>query len=81
MEERLRAFLSGYIGQGELKRDKVTQQAVDELMLFAVSRHIEQEIIDYGMAHPDAPFWDFLELIPYDPEEDVDEEDDEDERL
>ena len=74
METKLREFLSKYIGQGKLKKDKVTQDAVDGLMLFAVRRHIEQDIIDYGTAHPDAPFWDFLELIPYDPKKDIDEE-------
>lgn len=75
MEQKLRAFLSKYIGRGELKKDKVTQEAVDILVDFALDRHIEQDIIDYGTAHPEAPFWDFLELIPYDPEKDVDEED------
>lgn len=29
----------------------------------AVYDHIEQEIIDYGTAHPEAPFWDFLKFI------------------
>lgn len=80
MEQKLRVFLSQYIGRGTQKNDTVTQDAVDDLMLFAVRRHIEQDIIDYGTAHPEAPFWDFLELIPYDPDVDVDEED-EDEQL
>lgn len=36
----------------------------------AVDDHIEQEIIDYGTAHPEAPFWDFHKLIkPPTPEE------------
>ena len=29
----------------------------------AVYDHIEQEIINYGTAHPEAPFWDFLNFI------------------
>ncbi len=48
METKLKEFLTKYIGQGKLKKDKVTQDAVDGLMLFAVRRHIEQDIIDYG---------------------------------
>lgn len=63
MEEKLRNFLSQYIGQGELKKDKVRQDDVDMLVIEAVDDHIEQEIIDYGTAHPEAPFWDFLKLI------------------
>ena len=32
-------------------------------MITALGDHIEQEIIDYGTSHPDAPFWDFLNFI------------------
>ena len=64
MEEKLRKFLAQYIGQGTQKNDTVTQEAVDLLVITALSDHIEQEIIDYGTAHPEAPFWDFLKLIP-----------------
>lgn len=63
MEEKLRAFLSRYIGQGELKKDKVLPEDVDMLVHSALTDHIEQEIIDYGTAHPEAPFWDFLSFI------------------
>lgn len=63
MEERLRTFLSKYVGQGDMKKDKVLQDDVDMLVHSALYDHIEQEIIDYGTAHPDAPFWDFLNLI------------------
>ena len=63
MEEKLRKFLEPYIGQGELKKDKVQQDDVDMLICSAVYDHIEQEIIDYGTAHPEAPFWDFLNFI------------------
>ena len=45
------------------KNDTVTQEAVDLLMITALGDHIEQEIIDYGTSHPDAPFWDFLNFI------------------
>ena len=48
MESELRAFLSRYIGQGELKKDKVQQDDVDMLVFAAVGDHVEQEIIDYG---------------------------------
>ena len=84
MEKKLRRFLEQYIGQGELKKDKVQQDDVDMLIHSAVDDHIEQEIIDYGTAHPVAPFWDFLKLIPPPtPEElmkmqaEIDSEDDE----
>lgn len=63
MEEKLRVFLSRYIGQGELKKDKVLAEDVDMLVGTALVQHIEQQIIDYGAAHPEAPFWDFLKLI------------------
>lgn len=62
MEEKLRKFLETYIGQGNDKSDTVTADAVDMLVFAAVSDGIEQEIIDYGTEHTDAPFWDFLEL-------------------
>ena len=63
MEEKLRRFLTPYIGQGTQKNDIVTQEAVDLLVETAIDDHIEQEIIEYGAAHPEAPFWDFLKLI------------------
>lgn len=59
----MRAFLEKYIGRGTQKNDTVTQEAVDLLMITALGDHIEQEIIDYGTSHPDAPFWDFLNFI------------------
>ena len=64
MEKKLREFLERYIGQGEEKCDIVTQEAVDMLVYSALGDHIEQEIIDYGTENPDAPFWNFLALIP-----------------
>ena len=62
MEEKLRAFLAPYIGQGAEKRDIVTEEAVDLLAFVASEEHIEQEITDYGTAHPEAPFWDCPQL-------------------
>lgn len=55
--------MAKYVGQGELKKDKVLQEDVDMLVISALYDHIEQEIIDYGTSHPEAPFWDFLKLI------------------
>lgn len=63
MEQKLRDFLEQYIGRGTKKNDTVTQEAVDLLIITALDDHIEQEIIDYGTANPDAPFWDFLNFI------------------
>ena len=63
MEQKLRAFLEQYIGRGTQKNDTVTQEAVDLLVMTAQDDHIEQEIIDYCTAHPEAPFWDFLNFI------------------
>ena len=63
MEKRVREFLRRYVGQGELKKDHVLQEHVDMLVEEALDDHIEQEIIDYGTAHPEAPFWDFLNFI------------------
>jgi hypothetical protein len=82
MEEQLKAFLSRYLGQGTQKKDIVTQEAIDLLAMAAKIDHFEQDIIDYGTAHPDAPFWDFMQfghdgLLPDDDGEDLlhDEED------
>lgn len=84
MEKKLRKFLESYIGQGILQKDRVLPEDVDMLIHFASYNHIEQEIIDYGTAHPDAKFWDFHKLIkPPTPEEllrmqmEIDNEDDE----
>lgn len=63
MEKELREFLARYIGQGKLKKDRVDQEAIDGLVLFAVDYGIEQEIIDYGTEHPDEPFWNLLKLL------------------
>jgi len=63
VEEKLKVFLQRYIGQGEEKKDKVQEDDVEMLVHSAVYDHIEQEIFDYGTAHPDAPFWDFLSFI------------------
>ena len=62
MEEKLRAFLQKHIGQGVLKKDKVLEEDVDMLIHSACIQGIEQDIIDYGTAHPEASFWDFLKL-------------------
>ena len=59
MEEELRRFLSRYLGHGEEKKDYVQQDDIDMLVLDGV----EQKIIDYGTAHPEATFWD-LGKIP-----------------
>lgn len=63
MEEKLRKFLALYIGRGEQKKNLVLPEDVDMLVHSAVYDHIEQEIIDYGTAHPEASFWDFLKFI------------------
>ena len=62
-EKELRKFLAQYLGRGEKKKDIVTQEAIDGLVLFAGYDEIEQDIIDYGTEHPEAPFWDFLNFI------------------
>ncbi len=63
MEQKLRDFLEQYIGRGKQKKDIVTQEAVDLLIISAKTDQIEQEIIEYGTSHPEAPFWDFLNFI------------------
>ena len=63
MEKKLREFLEQYIGRGSEKKDIVTKEAVNGLVAFAACDGIEQEIIDYGTANPDAPFWDFLSML------------------
>ncbi len=63
MEEKLREFLQRYIGQGVLKKDLVQEDDVEMLVYGACIDGSAQEIIDYGTAHPEAPFWDFLKLL------------------
>lgn len=67
MEEKLRRFLESYIDDPQIckkaKKDIVLREDVEMLMMTATTDHIEQEIIDYGKAHPEAPFWDFLKFI------------------
>lgn len=63
MEEKLRAFLQQYIGQGALKKDLVQEDDVEMLVHSACTDGSAEEIIDYGMAHPEAPFWDLLKLL------------------
>ena len=81
MEAKLREFLSRYLGQGTQKKDIVTQEAIDLLVMAAGRDHFEQDIIDYGTAHPDSPFWDFMQfgnngLLPDDDGADLLEEED-----
>ena len=64
MEQKLRKFLNRYLGQGIEKKDIVTQEAIDLLIIIAVAENLEEKIIYYGTNHPDAPFWDFLNFIP-----------------
>lgn len=63
MEQKLKEFLEQYIGRGTQKNDTVTKEAVELLLETAIDDNIEQEIINYGTAHPEAPFWDFLNFI------------------
>lgn len=63
MEEKLRSFLKRYIGQGEQKKDFVQEDDVEMLVYEACIDGSAQEIIDYGTAHPEAPFWELLKLL------------------
>lgn len=63
LEKKLREFLKRYIGQGELKKDKVLEEDVEMLVYGACIDGSAQEIIDYGTAHPEAPFWELLKLL------------------
>ena len=64
--EELRVFLAQYLGSpyhGRKNSSSVTPDDIDDLVVFAEYDEIEQDIIDYGTAHPDAPFCDFLNFI------------------
>lgn len=63
MKQRLKDFLQPYVGQGVLKKDIVHQDDIDCLIYHAIYDGIEQDIIDYGTENPDAPFWDFFEMV------------------
>ena len=69
VETELRDFLARYFGrvysygrEGKYEH-RIDQEDIDELVGFAVDDEIEQDIIDYGTEHPEAPFWDFLNFI------------------
>lgn len=61
-EAELRKFLEKYIDDPETttkpKKDVVLPEDVEMLVFSAVNDHLEQSIIDYGTAHPEATFWD-----------------------
>lgn len=67
MEKILREFLERYRDDlattTKPKDDIVDQYAIDGLVSGAMLDHVEQKIIEYGMAHPEAPFWDFLDFL------------------
>lgn len=63
MEEELRVFLQRYIGQGVEQKDLVQEDDVEMLVYGACIDGSAQEIINYGTAHPEAPFWDLLKLL------------------
>lgn len=63
MKEKLRAFLLPYIHQDGEKKDWVLQEDVDMFVDSVVADGVEQNVIDYGTAHPEASFWDFLNLL------------------
>lgn len=65
MEKDIRSFLEQYLGRGNDPSDTVLQYDIDCLMDVINSGYHEdlaEKIIEYGTAHPEAPFWDFLTL-------------------
>lgn len=65
-EKDLRSFLSAYMGSfyhGREGGHRVTKEDIDDLVDFALYDEIEQDIIDYGTEHPDAPFAALLVFI------------------
>lgn len=66
MEKKLREFLEKYRDNpketDKPKKNIVDQYAIDGLVFFAVADGLEEEIINYGTAHPEASFWDLLKI-------------------
>lgn len=60
--DELREFLRPFVREHPLKKDSVYEEDVEMLIHSACIQGIGQDIIDYGTAHPEAPFWDFLKL-------------------
>ena len=65
----LQSFLSRYLGsvyrygrEGRYEHT-VTQEEIDGLVSAAGYDGTEQEIIDYGTKHPEAPFWELEDFI------------------
>ena len=63
MEEKLRAFLQRYLGQGDQKKDLVQEDDIEMLVCGACIDGSAQDIMDYGAAHPEEPFWELLKLL------------------
>lgn len=62
--EQLRKLLVPFIKEHELKKDTVTEENVEDLLGFTKAFQVEKEMLDYVKAHPDGPFWKFLDVIP-----------------
>ena len=65
-KENLQAFLYRYLGQpyhGRKGEHRVDLEDVGALVSFNHYIDIAQDIIDYGTAHPEAPFSDILNFI------------------
>lgn len=78
LERKMRKLLESYIGEAEQKKDSVRQEDVDMFIGSACRDHIEQEVINYAAEHPEASFWDFLELLEDGVDDGPDDEEDDD---
>lgn len=62
--KELYSLLMPYVHEAEKKKDSVTEENVEDLVLLADGYGVVEEIIDYVKEHSEDNFWSFLRLIP-----------------
>lgn len=62
--DELWEVLRPFIKEHPLKKDTVSEEAVEMLIDSAVAFRVEDRLLAEVKAHPDGVFWKFLEIIP-----------------
>lgn len=62
--DQLHDLLTPFVKEHELLRDSVRPEDVETLLSGAKAFQVEKKLLDYVKAHPDGPFWDFLDVLP-----------------
>ena len=62
-EELRKIFEEKYLNTPNLRGGTILQEDIDDILAFAKTDGVEQEMLDYFKAHPDAIFWDFAKFL------------------